>query len=81
MDMKVLKSEVKKTRKKASSPVPNTPVLVVFRDGAEIDRINPNALSTFASAYGLDLRACEACVEKGIHVNHNGYTFKVEVPV
>lgn len=80
MDMSKMKSEVKKTRKKTASPVSNTPVLVVFRDGSEIARINPNALNIFASEYKLDLRACEACVEKGPHVSHNGFTFKLEVP-
>lgn len=79
MDMKVLKSEVKKSRKKTASPVSNTPVLVI-RDvsGEEVARINPNAIKDFASEYSLDVRACESCAEKGPHVNHNGYTFRIE---
>lgn len=81
MDMKVLKSEVKKSRKKTASPVSNTPVLVIAKDGEEVARINPNAIAIFASEYSLDLRACESCAEKGPHVNHNGFTFKIEVTV
>lgn len=85
MDMKVMKEVTKKSRKKTSSPVSNTPVLVIRRvaafgsdKGEEVSRINPNAIHVFASEYGLDVRACESCAEKGPHVNHNGFTFKIE---
>lgn len=78
MDMSKMKSETKKTRKKTASPVSNTPVLVIREvSGEEVARINPNAINVFASEYSLDLRACEACAEKGPHVNHNGFTFEV----
>ena len=79
MDMSEIKKETKRGRKKTASPVSNTPVLVIRDDSGEVARINPNAIGIFASENGLDVRACEACAEKGIHVNHNGFTFRIEV--
>lgn len=60
----------------ASKPVCGGEEIVVRHNGEVIASVNPNAIATFAAEHKLDANACEVCVSKGPHVNHNGYTFE-----
>ena len=77
-----LKNETATVTSSATKPVSGGEVIVVRKIGAsggsgeEHSRINPAALKTFAADNKLDYNACETCVSKGTHVNHNGFTFE-----
>lgn len=70
-------SETTGVNSSATKPVCGGEEVVVRKiSGEVIASVNPNAIATFAAEHKLDANACEVCVSKGPHVNHNGYTFQ-----